>query len=374
VGRFINRIDGQIRAKDGSYYRGQYQTFMTGPEWRNVEMAEEFSAFMKSGRSMFQFPYLSQIWDLWKVTYQSYAAARRYDGRYKLWTSEYILMALFVSTFTTFEFIPKGILSFFLRPFLKRENKTDFQDKLADYFDVYAKRLQTIPFYNHPYRTDREMLAKVYSESNNKTWGDWVTWKCVSFELLARRIVSIPLYYWFNQEGNVTPDTTDILVKYRAENIADSGQAKEKFKTQLEQASANEQGLPKEDKKVTAAIVDQQYVKPMKDGKTYSTVYARLRVPRYADFQPTLRALEAQDISLRKIAGQDRVQVKCLHAESDVKGALAQPSPIYSYGDRINAARKFHLFDMPVVNLYKQLQRFDNYKDQGVEVKFIHNF
>jgi hypothetical protein len=72
MGKYLNRLNRKLRVTEKpQYIREQYQSFMTGPEWRNVEMAQEFAQFMQNGGSMFRFPYFRQIFDLWKVVYNS---------------------------------------------------------------------------------------------------------------------------------------------------------------------------------------------------------------------------------------------------------------------------------------------------------------
>ena len=65
MGRFTDNFNQRLRITDKTHYRReQYQSFLTTPEWRNVEMAEEFAAFLKEGKSMFQFPYFRQVVEL----------------------------------------------------------------------------------------------------------------------------------------------------------------------------------------------------------------------------------------------------------------------------------------------------------------------
>ncbi len=42
VGKFLDSLNDRTECTDkANYHREQYQSFMSGPEWRNVEMAEE---------------------------------------------------------------------------------------------------------------------------------------------------------------------------------------------------------------------------------------------------------------------------------------------------------------------------------------------
>ena len=376
MGKFVNELDSKMQTIDRARYRReQYQSFMTGPEWRNVEMAEEFATSLQEGKSMFQFPYFRQIADLWRVLYHSYSAARKYNSRKEIFFSEYMIMDLFVTLFTTLELTPKGILSLLLYPFLKKENKSPMQQHLANYFTNYAADLQTIPFYDHPYKTIRETLAKQYNECENHSWVDWFSWTAISIELRAKQLISSPLSYWFHQEGNEAPPSTDILVKFDAIGIDNPEQAKELFQERLTELAANH--------KITL-VDDHLYAKETPKTKgdlTYTSVYARLTTPRYAAFQPAVRAMAEQGIHLRKIAGQDHVQVKCVVDTGDVDNLTEKTAALnstnnvtalYTYSDRIHSNRQMCLFDVPVKNLHETLYGLDQAED--VHVNFIHNF
>lgn len=376
MGRFVTQLDAKIKITDKApYQRESYQSYMTGPEWRNVEISEEYARFLQEGNSMFQYPYFRQALDIWQVFYQSYKAARQYNSRWSILASEYFVMDLFVSTFTTLELLPKGIISLLLYPFLSKKNHSMMQGQVAKYYETYAKNLQTIPFYDHKYKEIKEELRQQYRDSAPHTWVDWFTWKFVSFELSAKRLISRPLSFWFHQEDNIVPDKTQVLVKYKVTEAESPESAIEIFKNKID-ALARVHNL--------SVVGNDVYVKEKaktNEGKTYSTVYARLNAPRYMAFQNAVREMGNEGIHLRKIAGQNRVQVKCnINATNEESLAYTQEclretrhlSPLYSYSDRIHPNRSICLFDVPVRGLDKTLARIDKVKD--VEVTFIHNF
>ncbi|KTC86134.1 MULTISPECIES: hypothetical protein [Legionella] len=400
MGRYVKRLDEKLKTiAKASYPRYQYQSFMTGPEWRNVEMAEELAAFLRENNSIFQFPYFRQVADLWRVFYNSYSVAREYDSAWNILTSEYMVMDIFITLFTTLEMIPKGLISLILYPFLKKDNNSEMQQKVAAYFESYAQDLQTIPFYDHHYKENRAALAEAYNSCENKTWVDWFTWKSLSIELWARRWISKPLSYWFHQDTNIVEPVTDIIVKYRAEGVNRKKDAKAQFRDLLAQANGQLKDHLSDDEigqDLEVSIVDNEvYARKKMDNsqeqESSSTyVYARLRTPRYALFQPVIRALADQEIHVKKIAGQDRVQVKCVvtgSADEDAgveeqlehkietlntRARATDATPLYTYGDRIHdKTRQVCLFDVPVMKLEETLDEFD---EQGAEVRFIHNF
>ena len=371
MGLFLNQFSKRLEMTDkGQYYRAQFQTFMTGPEWRNVEMAEEYAAFLQENRSLFQFPYFRQISGLWKIIFKSWRAASHYDSQKDILPTDYTAMDLFVGVFTTLELLPKAFLSLILSPFFSATNPTDYQKAMANYYQRYSNDLQTMPFYDHDYKGYYQQLKEAYHNSSNRTWGDWFSSSIVSLELIARRLISTPLHYWFHQEANLVPASTDILVKVRLEGSMENGKAKNQFRSLLQQTSRNDIQCSEED------IFVKEGTKH-KDGQSYTSVYARLHAPRYKDFIPTVETLSVQNIAVKKIAGQDQVQVKCVVNNS----TDSPPSPphatnssrrLYSYGDDIHPEKRFYMFDIPVCDLQENVARLNS--QEGVDVAFIHNF
>ncbi len=58
--------------------------------------AQEYAAFLREGKSMFQFPYFRQVAVYGVCFNHSYQAARKYDRPWTILFSEYMLMDLFV--------------------------------------------------------------------------------------------------------------------------------------------------------------------------------------------------------------------------------------------------------------------------------------
>lgn len=360
--QFLTVLNKKLSAVEKqNYYRPANNSFMSAPEWRNVEMAEEFARFLRDDHSLFQYPYFSQIFDLWKIFFNSYRSARRHNTDVELLTSEYMIMDAFVVFFTTLEFAPKGILSLLFKPLLDAENKTEMQTQLATYFAKYAADLQTIPFYDHHYAENRAALADAYRNSKNKSWCDWFSWKFISAELYFRRWVSMPLHAFFHVDGNTTPSTTDVLVQCVIENATDVAHAKTLFREKI--VDLNEITL----------IENHLYVEELQIKKT---VYALLRVHRYAAFMEDVKALDARGIVIKKIATQDQVQVKCECEDEAVLEVLKKDLPastfLYSHGDRLNPKRRICFFEVPVEKLQQSVKEINSHTH--AKVTFIHNF
>ena len=375
MGRYTEKFNEQMLTQDkANYKRELYQSYMTGPEWRNVEMVAEYGEYLREGHSMFQFPYFRQMAELWKVMYHSYASARRHHSVAEILFSEYALMDLFVVFFTTMELLPKGIVSLLLYPFLKSDNPTQMQGHLAGFYTDYALALETVPFYDHDYSTRRADLAGKYSACDDRTWVDWFSWTAISIELRARSVISIPLRYLLHQEADDAVVTTDILVKCNDTDTNDPTVAEDHFNAKLAEISQQHR----------VTLVGDVHVKEKKEGKDHISIYARLQVPRYKAFKPLLDEMASKGILVRKIAGQDWVQVKCeIKGKDEVamigcQDALNQKenvTPLYTYSDRIHSNYKVCLFEVPVKNLHDTLARLEQDNDDATaHVTFIHNF
>jgi len=361
MGKFVSQLNLKF-LKSPSYPREPYQSFMTASEWRNVEIAEELAKFMGENHSIFQFPYLRQVWDLWKIVFKSYAAARKYHSHRQILFSEYMLMSLFVAVFTTLEMIPRGIISLILYPFLPKTNPSRMQKHLSEYFTEYAKKLASIPFYDHDYRHIRQDLSQKYRACQQRTWVDWFTWKVVAFELFSREWLSKPLRYWFHQEGNAAPSHTEVCVKYQAK-ADDSESAKRELQMRLE-------GLNQDLIQLVPGEIYAKEEAKLKNGQLYLSTYARIKVPRYTNFLAALAEMGSQGIAIRKIAGQERVQMKC-HLRNDSQKPPSLVTPLYDYSDRIHPQTRIGLFDAPVRDLHRTVAQLD---DKNFKVHFVHNF
>jgi hypothetical protein len=237
MGKYTEKQNDELKTQfPDSYTRPQLQSYMTAPEWRNVEISEHLSEFLKEGNSLFHFSYLAQIRDIWLVLFQSYNAARKYDSAWDILFSEYMIMDLFVATFTTSELMPKVIVSFLLYPFLSSTNNTQMQQHIAEYFAFYAEDIEIKPFFDHDFKRFRAELKEKYAACTDKTWGDWFTWNVVAIELFCKEWLSAMMHYWFHQEQNIAPSTTEILIKFNIPGQVETDTAKVQFNQALARA------------------------------------------------------------------------------------------------------------------------------------------
>ncbi len=387
MGNFTENLNRKMSVTDKkNYYRFLYQSYMTAPEWRNVEISEDFAHWMQEDKSMFAFPYLKQIFSIWRILFLSYRFARKHDSDQAILTSEYMVMDLFVTIFTTGELMPKVLLAALLYCFLPKKNSSEMQQHMAEYFKLYAEEIQTQPFYKHDYKHHREQLALKYNSCERRTWVDWFSWKSLSADLWTKRWVGAALQYIFQPgEGEEpSPVTTDILVKFKAKGVTDEMQAKEQFVCSLEKAVNDfEDSLDSKTEEDEIKIVGTHMY--CKDKNNDTAVYTRLTSPRYTDFPKAINALAQQGIFLRKIAGQNQVQVKCelnAHEADNFMRAKKTMNHIpgvqllYTYCDGISDKRELCLFAVLVKNLHETLQKLEAPLENEVSsnVKFVHNF
>ena len=285
--------------------------------------------------------------------------------------SEYGAMAAFINVFTACEWMPKGIISMFMRPFLDKKNDSEMQKHIANYYQSYAAKLETLPFYDHNYGEARLELQEAYKSCHNKTWTDFFTYYSLLSDLYLKGWISKPLQSNFHDPHNIVPATTDILVKFKIK-LDDEDIAKQVFKNKINEM----------EKKSDAKIVGDHIYAIKKPGKSDTFIYALLEVPRYRDFIKTVDCLTRENIKIKKMAGNDHVQVKCEIKAQDNKSLqqslnslqkLKKAKLLYSYEDNIYPYRRMCLFDVSVKTLQQTVKEL-NEEIPNVTVNFIHNF
>lgn len=377
MGKFTEDLNRKLLLTEKRrYHRDQLNTYMNTFEWENVEDAKRIGLFLGENKSFFYFPFISRAYNLLSVTIASVAAANRYQSKYKILSSEYGLMAAFINFFNILEFVPKGIAGFFARWVVKEDNKSEMQQQFAKHATKYGSGLETIPFYDHDYHRMRSELSVAYQAAKTNqslTFSDRLTYFVMSTEWWMRAWVSKPLQWLYHQPDNIVPPTTDIIVRYRVQDAENEVAAKKSFLDKLNEIKTNAK---------VDVVHDHVYSKPKKPNKNYISTYALLSAPRYRDFINTTKTLDTAKIEIKKIAGNDNIQVKCeIDANSnanltEVKDAISKITHanfLYQYGDSINPYRRTCLFDVPVEKIQKTVRELDKVHDD-VKVSFIHNF
>lgn len=381
MGNYLNGFDEKIKNTHPSdYIRYPLQSYLSASEWRNVEMAKEFGQFLKEENHFFSFPYFRQTLELWRIFFNSLKQAKKeHSVREILFATDYLPMNLFVVFFTSMEMFSKGIFSLLLWPFISKTNRSEMQQHLADAFIAYAQKLETVPFYDHNFEAVRIDLLQKYLACENKNWTDWLCCSFVSMELRLKKWLAKPLQAMFSASQTpgeagpsemltLTPETTEVLVKARVYG---------NFHADLVQKEIEHRIIYRMS---ALAIPDHDIYTRQKPETSYSAVYARIKAPRYRQFKSIVEHLAKQNIHIRKIAGNDKVQIKCL-VQAEDEDALAPKierlsktkhmKPLYQYSDSLHVNQRYCLFEVPVRNLHKTIQRIEK---QDVEVNFIHNF
>lgn len=337
MGRFSSAFNEQLAAKHPDYSRYQYQSFLTAPEWRNVEMAQEMAAFLKAGQPIYRYPYFSQIFTLWKVFFHSIKAANKHNSLKDIIFSEYTLMNMFICCFTTVGFLAKGCLSLVLWPIFKKANHTPFQAHVAKLVEEYASFIHKTPFFNYPYSSALKTLWHNFRASPNKSLADYITFMVASIELITRTIIAAPIAYWYNQPQNQEADRLSFLIKTREHPAI----------------------LFKNNNIIIVECISKQI-----NGNT--SFYAHVTVPRYEGFLPSIQDLLKQ-AKIIKIAGCDNIQCKLGSNDPDVP---KQQQVLYQYQNSISQ-NSTTMLDVKVKDLKDTLQEC---KKQNLTVKYLHDF
>lgn len=377
MGREVESFSEKVKLTDkANYYREAYQSYLTAPEWLSVDISEDFANFLKDNKSMFHFPYFLKIYQLWRILFLALAVSIRESGLTRTIFSDYMVMDMFVVLFTTFELLPKALVSLLLYPFLPKENDTDFQVYLATYFTDFVKEIEGTPFFNHDYARAIQALKDEWNKPNAvHSWVDWFSYGAVLTELNMKGFVA----YYLKDSDKDEPHTTQILVKYNVQDVDSSEEAILKFKQELEAISTSNSECALNI--ITSHGHENVYVKPSKtkDGETYHSLYARLDAPRYMTFQNAVTQLEEKGIHLREIAGQDHVMLKCNvrsmdAAQQEAFDGMNMITPLYRHGDAIHPNRAVCFFKVPARELAHTIHALNDDQQDNTSVKYIHNF
>jgi len=97
--------------EQSDYVRLPHQTFLTAPEWFNVDCAQAYGDFV-THTAWYEFPFWQSIKTYWHIFGQSFNQARSVDNLYDILTkSDYLWTCLFIGTFMTVEYGLKSIIA-----------------------------------------------------------------------------------------------------------------------------------------------------------------------------------------------------------------------------------------------------------------------
>ena len=116
--------DAAVRAQQyPDYSRDTVQTYLTTPEWNNVDAAQQYGTYITK-IPFYEFPYMAHVKTFWKVFLESWrCAAQEKGGNTKMLLSpnilfNYTLMNVFIGAFMTVEYTAKAVVSWPIRKML----------------------------------------------------------------------------------------------------------------------------------------------------------------------------------------------------------------------------------------------------------------
>lgn len=341
MGKYTNSLNNDLIKQHPDYKRLMLQTYLTAPEWRNVEMAEELGEFIQKGNAFYQYPYFKQVATFWRIFAESYRVAKQHHTHRELLTSEYMVMDLFIGVFTTVGFVGLGALSSCLFLLMKKQNQSALQTHVGKLVSDYAEFIHQIPFYNFPYMSKVKPLWRAFYDTPGKSFADYVTFTTAVGQLIARALVSKPIAWWYNQPQNQAAGKIHLLVKGKV------------TATKLQQI----------DKEI-------KLVKSFKKepNKKNQPQYAHITIPRYEAFAKVINQLVESKIRIKKIASQECIQFKV--QETGTELPLGKYRTLYSYQNHVDN-KKTHMLDVPVGQLDKTVKSL---KEDGLTLKLMHDF
>jgi SAM-dependent methyltransferase len=128
-----DKMNAEFHAKQQPHYlRDASQSYLTAPEWYNVDSAQEYATFIHH-TPFFQFPYFKSIKNYWTIFSATFKEVSKKQGLVKTLFSSYTLMNLFVGTFMTLEFTTKAIISFPVRKMYEGQEAETIQLLVQDH-------------------------------------------------------------------------------------------------------------------------------------------------------------------------------------------------------------------------------------------------
>lgn len=360
-GKTVRKVNAELEKNDKSYNREQYRTYLTAPEWRNVDMADEMADFLRHGKPFYRYPYFRQILTFWSVFGRSIKAA--HDNTDVSWFglifSEYTVMNLFVGITATIEGLLKGILSLPFRLLWKRENNTEFQKNIAEiYYTDYGNYIHHTPFYQYPFISKISPIWKAFWNSKGKSFTDILTLLFTTGEILVRSIPGLPARLIYTQPGKQEPDIIHVIIKHKSKD----------GKEGLEIASPNANDEIETKQTLAEKVIARKAKK--------NTLYSHVEFIRYEKFTQTVNKIassaDANDIVFKRIAGQDLVQVdfKATTQTLDAVKAVLGDQIMYTYDNSIDDA----VYIAANIKTAELLEVIQNIKKANAELKLIHDF
>ncbi len=352
----------------------QSNTYLTSCEWRVVDMSTEYAEHCLAGKPFYSFPYFRQVGTLWAIFSESFKAAKQHSDTSDIIFSANMAMNVFVSVFTSVEFLSKGLLTLPAAGLSEllgiEENKTAFQRETGKVAKEYVDLIRDDAFYTVPYLRQLKDLYQQFYQANDKSLIDAYTLFALSIEHFAKSLISLPFWGFYQLSELITHDDSywqrRLTIAY-PENTTDAEKIALKERLQNDVASHIK---PNEN-----TCYQDQIEFEHEDGE-----YLQIKCGRYENLVTVISILSTLKFSLCKIEGNDFVQL-CLkqggdnHQEDKKVKALCEGGIRlnYSYQNSIKGREQtFFSLDVPVRELQALNHKLD--QDDTPSSHFLHGF
>lgn len=358
-----------------------YQSFMTAPEWKNVEISEDLKDFLSQKKPLHHFLFLREAWETNRIFYCALQAARKHNSLSEILFPQngfynYFIMDLFVVVMTNLSMLFSKLFSWFVQlvmlPYTIAsifsdkavENDTQFQKVASQYYDGFVKELNVMPFYNVDYHKALEELRTAYQGCKHRTWTDYWTMCYMVLEINSKIMLS---HFMKSEAGepDVTPATVSFTPYDSGKSFEDAWvEACKAFKAKLE-SKGLDSNKPQDQIRHELSTDEGKH---------------QITTPRYHDFRVALEAFAEQGIVIDQIAGQDRIQVKFTYVFQEgenLKDIQAKVNSVegvnvrYTYPNIVNKSQRFFMVDMPIKDLHAKISEVEGMQ---FTTQFIHNF
>lgn len=106
----LDQLSRDTQNSDAAYKRDLTQSYLTTPEWINVDVSEEYAQFINH-TPFYKFPYMQSVKTYWQCFGDSWRASAKRNGHWKTLTSPCTLTNMFVGTSMTLEYAAKSLIS-----------------------------------------------------------------------------------------------------------------------------------------------------------------------------------------------------------------------------------------------------------------------
>ncbi|MFZ4099366.1 MAG: class I SAM-dependent methyltransferase [Chlamydiia bacterium] len=334
------------------YKRSPEQTYLTRPEWHNVDMAGELAEFSVR-ESWTQFPFLRHMVQQWSEFGKAWKSAQARHGFMATLTSEHTTMNLFISIMTTMQCLYLATIALIVRTLSGFSHRRSHMDgMIADMNQDYAQFIHHTPFYHYPvWNRIGTLWAELFkSPMTPFILKDFVATLAITLEMGLRGALSLPIQGQYSGDAK-EPETVQVLVR--------RGSRRPRYFREL--------GIePK-------AVRHWRF-----GGGRTQKHYDVIQIPRYDNFTKILPKLASmRGVEILEVCGHDHIQVKA-------RGSVAGPT-LQQHGGTVlsscpiltpppgQEAQAYHYYDVSVADLPGVLRKGTD-RAAPEPIVYIHDF